>query len=420
MCADTRELPILQSRIPQPGEIWQLTRSLDCPIEFPEARSLYSEVALEFLSNPRSRYVMIVREPELEQVTVMILSDETQYLSDVDVLIPKQLSKIDQDLLAETWNVLPMLTNHLDRPVGDRLSRQIYDLLLDVGDQYLTEQRSEIQSFTRSAQDPEIQQFHQREQAWSDVLSIPLSAYQTYLNSLRYYNTLMTEAMQLEQIKVDSIPPIQLRQWLQNIFEFHWQEVSAFCQTAPPVVAVRTKTTGSNEIPALIEQLETTSNEHQQHRILRRLGEVAIGNKAAIQAIVRLLRNTTDDETLWATVESLRSIDPDNPEIGVRRMRQIDWGVQMARQAIAFVVSLVPRADQRISILLQAYPMDQTCYLPLDLKLVLLNEQGNPLHEVKSRSTDVCIQLKLSGAIGESFSVCLQLGSATIVEDFVL
>ncbi|MBE9010241.1 DUF1822 family protein [Pseudanabaenaceae cyanobacterium LEGE 13415] len=430
MCANTRKSSISKFRIPQPGEIWQLTRSLNSPIEFPEARSLYSKVALEFLEQPRSRYVMIVREPESEQVTVMVLSDETQYISNIDLLIPAHLSRLAQDLLAETWNVLPMLTGHLDHAVGKRLSRPLYDVLLDVGDRYygLTESQpdsSEIQKMglnigSRSTQESEVQEFHQREQAWNEVLSVPLSLYQTHLNAVKYSNALIIEAMQLEQLQIEQSPPIQLKQWLQGLFEPYWQAVSSGYQTAPLAIATRTKTADPNEIPTLLDQLESTTNEHQRHRVLRRLGEVAIGNEAAIRAIVQLLQTTTNDETLWSTIESLRLIDPNNPAIGVRRMRQIDWGVQIGRQAIAFVVSLVPRADQRTSILLQAYSMDQTCYLPLDLKLILLGKSGEPLREVKARSTDVCIQLKLSGEMGESFSVCLQLGSASIVEDFVL
>ena len=203
----------------KPGQIWELSQSVHTPLEFSsvEWQSLYSDSALSFLDgNSPPRYVMIVREPEpaVEQsewqiVTVMLLSLKTDCLSNVNLLIPSYVSGVGRDLLAETWHVLPMLACNLSHLVG-RLSRQVYDVLLTVGDYYhdLVDEAppiQEIQSLglrvraVSAEQQPEIQAFHQQEEAWADVLTVPVAAYRTYLKAVKLTEAILDDALQIEQ-----------------------------------------------------------------------------------------------------------------------------------------------------------------------------------------------------------------------------
>ena len=53
--------------IPQPGEIWEVSRLVQSPLKFSsqEQETLYSATAQNFLAgNSPPRYVMIVKEPE--------------------------------------------------------------------------------------------------------------------------------------------------------------------------------------------------------------------------------------------------------------------------------------------------------------------------------------------------------------------
>lgn len=210
---------------PQPGEIWEVSRYVRSPLEFSieEQQQLYSDVARSFLEGESPpRYVMIVKEPEppldpeeeWQVVSVMLLSGETNFLSDVDLLIPQELSGVGQDLLAETWHILSMLTCNLLQPVGQRLSKEIYDLLMNVGDYYLglvdqPPSPQEIQTLglamasTSTNEQPEMETFYQQEEAWSDVLSVPLAAYHTYLKGMKRTDALLNEAIQLEQDLLD-------------------------------------------------------------------------------------------------------------------------------------------------------------------------------------------------------------------------
>jgi hypothetical protein len=213
--------PELNPPTPQPGEIWELSRSLRSPLEFSkeEQQQLYSEAAQRFLEGKSPpRYVMIVNEPdppldseeEWQVVSVMLMSAKTNFLSDVDLLIPQEISGAGQDLLAETWLIVPMLTCNLLQPIGQRLSREIYDGLMTVGDYYLglvdaAPSPPEIQALgltmapILTSEQPKIQAFHRQEEAWSDILKIPLAAYRAHLKGMKLTETVLNEAIQIER-----------------------------------------------------------------------------------------------------------------------------------------------------------------------------------------------------------------------------
>ncbi|BAY27059.1 hypothetical protein NIES2100_68800 [Calothrix sp. NIES-2100] len=447
--------------IPQPGEIWELSRQVLSPIKFSpnQENNLYSSEAQSFLQGSTPpRYVMIVTEPELDNetetewniVSVMVLSVEISFISDVDLLIPANISGLAQDLLAETWNVQLMLACNLLQPVAKRVSHEIYDVLLTIGDYAhgLVNQQPKISTIEclglkpgnkKALETPEIALFHKQEQAWSDVLTIPLAAYHTYIKSLEITNQIINEQLQIEQeiseiessknqflqVISASLRKTQnvLSHWLQNICEPEWEVVSTVPNFA---IATRSHTDSENtsansdEIAAIINQLSVKNDESLRQRAAKRLGEIAVGNSDAIQALLCLLRSTSDDETLWTAVESLRKIDPENPATGVKRVKLIDLGMQIAGKTVALAVALLQKLDGDISVLLQVYPTGNDDYLPPDLKLILLDDSGEILHEVIARRADIYIQLKFSCQPREKFSVRVALGETSVTEYFVI
>jgi hypothetical protein len=435
--------------IPQPGEIWELSRNLQFPGEFStdEKNKLYSTEAKSFLQgNTPSRYVMIVMklesdretESECNVISVMVLSAEIDFISDVDLLIPANISGLSQDLLAETWHIQPMLTCNLLKQFGKRLSRDIYDILLTNGDYHhgLVNQQPEtfdieklgIKVGKRKALDiPIIALFHQQEKAWSDVLTIPVAAYHAYVKSVNFTNQLLNEYLEVEQELLQSNTQINkiyinLSRWWQNIFESEWLDFYTL-----PKLAIATRShdfqnsqPNSEEIAENIQQLSPDNNENNRKKAAKRLGEIGGGNLDAIQAIVSLLRSTSDDETLWIAVESLRKIDPENPAAGVRRIKLIDLGMDIGGKQVALAVALLQKCDGDLGVMLQVYPTGNNDYLPPDLKLKLLDDSGEILREVTARLADVYVQLKFTCEMGEKFSVQLTLGDANFREDFVI
>ena len=307
-----------QSAVPKAGEIWQLQRVVRSPLKLSESEKqrLYSDPARRFMAEPSSpRYVMIVRSSDPDRLTekpwqlvsVMVLSSETNFLSDVDVLIPSTISGAEQDLLAETWHVLPMLVCNLRQPIGQRLSRAIYDQLMSVGDAYegLIETAplpQEMRSLgltiapSQSHQPVDIQAFHQQEKAWSDVLSVPVAAYHTYSDALRRIDVGITKALHIEQeLQALTVTPLvrrtSLTSWLQHQFEPGWVAIETLVQA---------RLLRLDSIPVR----STVSDDE--------LLEIAKGQETTIRALLDVLRSTTHDETIWAAVESLWQIDPGN------------------------------------------------------------------------------------------------------------
>ncbi len=436
---------------PQPGEIWELNRHVGFSEEFSlnQDNKLYSIEAKSFLEDDTPpRYVMIVTEPEVDIIiSVMVLSAETDFISDIDLVIPNHITGLGQDLLAETWHVQPMLVCNLLHSVGKRLSRDIYDLLLNVGDYShgLVNQQPEINYIeglglkvgdNKALDNAEIVIFHHREKAWSDILAIPVAAHNTYIKSVNLTDVILRDRLQLEQELIDfesyqngfinslsksfNQTQIILSRWWQNIFEPEWL---AFPTLPNLAIATRSHSEPENiqqNILELIQQLSAENDENQRQNVAKQLGEIAVGSSDAVQALVNLLRSTSDDETLWIAVESLRKIDPENPAAGIRRVKAIDLGMEIAGKAVALSVALLQKFQGDVSVLLQVYPTGNDDYLPADLKLLLIDDSGNILREITARRADVYLQLKFSCEVGERFSVQVALGDTNFCEDFVV
>ena len=441
MSSDFRESTPPPFIYPQPGEIWELSPELLSPLPQTELRA-YSPAAQRFLrGDAPARYVMIVRErsPEIapedawQTLTVMVLSGETANLSDIDVLIQIGISALPHDVLAETWHVLPMLGCNLKGQVGNRLSRQLYDELMTIGDAHQDGRTAVPTTAT-------LQAFHQREIAWSDVLRIPYAAYQTYVASLQWADVALARTFQVEQtlqqlnVTPFARPPVaprrvRLSQWFQHQFEAEWVAIEALMSSgilhlspAPvrsPDAIDTTSSPPDSELSDLLQQLATDAPELQRRRAIKQLGSLPPGNPVVIQALVEVLRSATDDETLWAAVESLWQMDPGNPAAGVRRVRLLDFGLQVAGRAVALAVAILHRPDQRLGVLLRVYPTANEPYVPEDLKLILLDAAGQA-YEVAARRNDLYVQLKFNGHPGERFGVQVALGNAQITEEFAL
>jgi Protein of unknown function (DUF1822) len=391
---------------PHPGEIWELNLPCDSA----------------FLSE--NRYVTIIREPQPQAPKIlsgMLLSWEVEYLSDVDILIPLHISGLDRDILAETWNVRSFSIDLLAQRVGNRLSRKLYDLLLSIGDRQWgisTEMPSvrSIRALELEIASRSNLEFHQREKIWFNSLNPSPILDTKSLILIDQTISVEREFIDLAQIRTS------LSEWFQQIIEPEWQEPNNLGLRVP----IATRSIADDDIVETIEQINSIDDEVRRRQLIRKLGDVANGCQDAIQTLIKLISNTQDQETLWVAVDSLRQIDPEHPQVGIRRSRSIKLDLSVA---LDFVVSVVPRyCDrtnhpnfQRFAIFLQVHPdRGSDAYLPANLKLVVRDEIGNVLAEVIARSSDRCIQLKLSGTQTEVFSVCLEVDGIKSISDFII
>jgi hypothetical protein len=373
--------------LPRPGEIWKLRHSVQSSVNVfqPHLMSLFSAAAQAYLlGEPSDRYVMIVKEPEPAAdrddddlaVSVMVLSLEMQHLSQFDLGIPAHLSGLSFDLLAETWHVLKMLVCNLLEPVGVRLTRSFYDQLLTTGD-------------TGAIGSPLSSPFHQREQAWSDVLRVPLAVHQAYVEAMMVAQHKVERVIQLERNLRALAPQVKLSQWLRNQFEAGWLTV------AEVMTADRLRFGGARSLRA----------------------EVIDPDAAVLNQLMALMNQTQDEEIFWSALERLAAIAPAHPATGIRRVKRIDMGMQSDR--LAFSVTMAQRLNQPIAVLLQVYPLENAV-LPEQLQLTLLDEMEKPIRSVMARQDDLWIQLKLTGQIEEQFAVQIALGDRSVTEYFLI
>lgn len=413
------ELPEINPEQVKPGQIWEVRRQVFSPLTLTleEQQQFYSDGVWNFLSgNTPSRYVMIVREPEEEMaeasewrvISVMVLSVKTQYLSTTNLLIPATVSGLEQDLLAETWNITNMLTCNLLQPVGRRLSRRIYDVLLDIGEfeQGYLETSPSLEEIVAvglqvGSKSGDNSEFYQQELDWKTVLELPVALYHLYLQATLELDTaLLLKQLQTEIRFVDvaeKLPTktefVSLSQWVQGIVETGWQKFEDKLGIFSATPALE----GWRGVSGRTQDLE--------------------GESANIEALVKQIETTEDDEILWNAVAQLEQLQPNHPALGIRNVKFIDWGEKEEDTKLALIVNLIAREHQERRILLQVVPRDNSP-LPSDLKMLVLDEQGEIVLE--STENSGVLSIALQGFTGEIFGVKLILDNFSTVENFYL
>jgi Protein of unknown function (DUF1822) len=148
---------------------------------------------------------------------------------------------------------------------------------------------------------------------------------------------------------------VKLSEWLHNVFDASWETVDAIF--SPPKMAWR-------------------------------------GSSADIQS--------------WRSPQSGRWIE---------RVKRLT--LERSGEQIALLVRLNPKIESEMGIGVEIYPTGDRTYLPQDLKLMVLDEEGIAVMQADARSTKN-IQLKFSGEIGEGFSVKVILGDTSVTEAFTI
>lgn len=107
------------------------------------------------------------------------------------------------------------------------------------------------------------------------------------------------------------------------------------------------------------------------------------------------------------------------PKADVCRAKLIDLGISLNDRAIVLLVALVKQADNRVKILVRGNPEREERYLPQNLELALVGDNGEILQSVTSRSQDLYILLKpFTVDAGTDFQVRVSLDGARVEEAF--
>lgn len=137
----------------------------------------------------------------------------------------------------------------------------------------------------------------------------------------------------------------------------------------------------------------------------------------------------------WETVERL--FNPSQPELAfnfrnqssaeIHKNQTSDYSVRRGKlfdlerngEQMALVIGIKPTNSPELDISVELYPTNNQVYLPPDLELIVLDDEGEAVMQAKSRSTE-SIQLEFSGEPGESFGVKVALGEFSITEEFLI
>jgi hypothetical protein len=225
--------------------------------------------------------------------------------------------------------------------------------------------------------------------------------------------------------------PIKLIQWFQQIFDGGWQTVEDIIDTLAVPEANLAYRSGSRDrvmdvsattpqaIPALVELLQANPSKSTRLRVVDLLGDIAKGNPEAIAALTSFLDQASDQDSRRQAAVSLGKIDPSHAQAGIRRARIIDLGLRVSGHPVVLTVTLMPEPNYKTNVHLRVDTTDQT-YLPPNLKLIVLDEEGNMFRQEESRQADNRIQIEFRCTSGDFFSVKVVLGEASVTEDFVL
>ncbi|NEP57065.1 MAG: DUF1822 family protein [Symploca sp. SIO2G7] len=307
-------------------------------------------------------------------------------------------------------------------------------LFADVADLYIPEARGRIEC--RPIQKGDQTCFIPQE-VWQDRIGYVVveldEAYRegTVLGFVPAVSTTMLGLSQLQPLDrliehIDEYPlvgepfPVQLSQWLDNIFEAGWQTMEELFSNRvlrpimpfAPISLGESQRTNSEDVKRLIEQLYVSQTDRNQSEA------IATPDSDPKTALLHLLQTSQDQETRWKAAELLWEIEPDNPAAGIRRAKNL--GMHLAGYSVALMIAILPKFNGRVAILLRMYPIGDQHFLPPGLQLIGLDDTGTPFFEAQARKKDNNIQFRFTADPGDCFSVRVALNDASVTENFVI
>jgi hypothetical protein len=89
-------------------------------------------------------------------------------------------------------------------------------------------------------------------------------------------------------------------------------------------------------------------------------------------------------------------------------------------QSVAVIVAIAGESEQEMDISVEVQPPKGQTYLPSNLQLMVLDEDGEAVIDAHARNDNKNIQLEFGGEPGDRFSVKVALGDVSVTENFVV
>ncbi|BAZ13732.1 hypothetical protein NIES4071_55720 [Calothrix sp. NIES-4071] len=212
---------------------------------------------------------------------------------------------------------------------------------------------------------------------------------------------------------------VRLSEWLHDNFTPAWlslEEVLCNQSNRPVLMFCNINNTKPQE--STLQQIESTITQLYTSQTDTQDAAKKVPSSDIAPALINLLQTTQDEEIRWKAVELLRKIDQSNPACGVERA--IDLSMQFGENAVALTVSVLPKLDGKIAILVKVYPLNNQVHVPPGLQLTGLDEDGNTFTNLVAKQYDNHIQFLFTADIGDKFSLNVKLNSRSINESFLV
>jgi len=136
------------------------------------------------------------------------------------------------------------------------------------------------------------------------------------------------------------------------------------------------------------------------------------------EELVEIIQTTKNEQDRWYAAGRLQQLDPENAFSG--EWRATDRDISLEGHFMRLVVAILPKTDGKRAILLRVYPTNTEIYLPIGLKIRLLDNMNNLQGETdEAGSKSPGRELFFLADTGDRFNAQIVLGEAAVTESFI-
>ena len=208
---------------------------------------------------------------------------------------------------------------------------------------------------------------------------------------------------------------VNLRQWLENVFTSNWESVDSIFNPQPSTSPVEIENPVKSNLGNWLKNVAETG--WQKIEQGKENLENLIFPEENPNFAFRGGGNLRTESTLQGRQSSINRF----PEADVTRAKLIDLGMRLGRTSVALLVAVAEEDDRTLRVHVQLHPAIPEPYLPVNIKLSLISDTGDNLHEVEATVQNLCILLNdFHVEPDESFSIRVSLDDLSITETFVV
>jgi Protein of unknown function (DUF1822) len=207
-----------------------------------------------------------------------------------------------------------------------------------------------------------------------------------------------------ERTTVDELPSIALESALESI-----QQLSAPSSYSPRL------TLDFEAWGAILDNSNLRSQLYQT-----RLSRMEIDRAPALIQLGAWLRQefTNAIANGW---QNYQAVPTRAPNQAIEQSKLVNLQIDLQQETVVLLIGVIPESSERIRVLARVHPAIGARYLPPQLQLSYLDENGVSLRTVIARTNDDFIQLPaFTCPVGMEFNLQLQLSTARSIERFVV